>query len=331
MNLNPIQLPASKVLATLTAFIVDMRLENNIKSSSICRDMIDSFRVGNVDVGKGITYTFKTEVPDVKELSETSTLLTISKPKLHQETILIDSYKFIPVSWSQELARDACTNGYLVYDFTNYVFAMADDAEEIYMYNQTLALLKTFYDSKATLKDAQKVVITKSAYEVATQAEANAQAQANATAVAKKVRLILNNWKTYTKDYNEYKDTSNNESYNKLDENDTCLYVSDIYWTNYLADAMASLYHADKVNEMIETGRIVLIPENQVASIVGASNVNKFIGILAQDKKFALATQYRLQMSFMDASTLFTNTFLHFSYGMGTFASKNAVILEYNA
>lgn len=329
MTLNPITLPSSKVLSTLTTFIVDMRLEGNIKSSRLCRDLIDSFRVGKVDVGKGITFTFKTELPTTKDLTETSSLLTISKPKLHQETILIDKYKMIPISWSQELASDAVTKGSLIYDFSTYVFSMAEEAEEEFVYNECLSQMKAFYDDKVNLKVNQKLTIAKSTYEVTTQAEANAQAEFNATSVAKQIRLLLNNWRMYSNDYNEY-DKDGNGSYNKLEDVDTILYVSDIYWTNYLADALASIYHAERIGDMIDTGRIVLIPENQVAKIVGEANKNKFVGMLVQGQKFALAESYRLQLSFMDASTLYTNSFLHFSYGLGTFASKNGVIIEYD-
>ena len=95
--LNPITLPASKMLETMTTLIGDVRFEDNLGVSDIVNEMVDSARIGQVDYGKGIINTFKLAPLERKTLSETSSAFTINKPNIAQETILIDNYYFYEI------------------------------------------------------------------------------------------------------------------------------------------------------------------------------------------------------------------------------------------
>lgn len=77
---------------------------------------------------------------------------------------------------------------------------------------------------------------------------------------------------------------------------------------------MASLYHSEKVGEMIPGDKFVLLPEDSMAE--GNENV---IGWLSDKQKFALADFYRVTLSIRDPSTLYENTFAHYAYGYGVF------------
>ena len=56
---NPITLPASKMINTLTSLIGEMRFNDTLQPSEIVNDLVDMSRAGKVDYGKGIIYNFK--------------------------------------------------------------------------------------------------------------------------------------------------------------------------------------------------------------------------------------------------------------------------------
>ena len=118
--LNPITLPASKMLETMTTLIGDVRFEDNLGVSDIVNEMVDSARIGQVDYGKGIINTFKLAPLERKTLTETSSAFTINKPNIAQETILIDNYYFYEISMSEILSRDALLSGDAVSTFMAY-------------------------------------------------------------------------------------------------------------------------------------------------------------------------------------------------------------------
>ena len=101
------------------------------------------------------------------------------------------------------------------------------------------------------------------------------------------------------------------------------LVMNDTYETDFLSNAMASLYHSDKVGDMF--GNITKDVLNEDVFTAQPTT----IGFLMDNQKLAMADYYKLQMSFTDASTLFTNSFLHFAYGKGIF--QNAVGIKFVA
>lgn len=329
-TLNPITLGESKVLSNLTRFIVKSRVERNIMTSDIIRDLVDSFDFGTLEVGFGITTTFYTDYLDVFDLQTKSTLLDTEKglPKLHQETLTVDTYKMIPILWNEELSRDALTNGALISTFMEYVHNLGMLTKDKYLYDECIKLLKKFYESD-TLRETQKIEITRAKASVdANQLELNAIDEFNAKKVAKTIRKTLNSMKAGSKDYNEYDKDGSGAVNSGASKDDYVLYISDTYWTDFIGDTMSSLYHNEDVGEMIKTGKIVLIPENVVKTIESAKPQD-FIGILCQRNKFAKVDFYNLEYSFFDGSNLYTHWFLHFAYGMGIFQTKNGVILKY--
>ena len=70
----------------------------------------------------GIVNNFKVHILPENDLSETSSAFSIVKPNIEQETILIDTYKFIELSLSEILTRDAVLSGEMLNSFFEFVY-----------------------------------------------------------------------------------------------------------------------------------------------------------------------------------------------------------------
>ena len=282
-------------------------------------------RIGNVDFGKGIVYTFKLDTQPVKDLSETSSALTITKPNVAQETIIIDNYKFVPVSISDVLARDTALSGQVVNSFLNFVMSLMTDTQQFYMFDEVNNLIQSWQPVKAT----QTVEITQIDTTGMTGTTLQSTLEWNASEIAKVIRKTLNNMKIknskYT-DYDTYEDANGevHKVVSALTGDNLRTIVNDKYWTNFLADAMASLYHSEKIGEMIPTQNFNLIPEDAMTEDNALT-----IGWLGDRNKFAFADFYKITRAFPDASTLWTNYFYHFAYGKGVF--KYAPCVKFKA
>lgn len=314
--LNPIQLPASKMLSTMTSLIGDVRVHETLAPSDIINDLVDSCRVGKVDFGKGIVNTFKVSLQPVKDLSETSTAFTITKPNVAQETIVIDHYKFVPLSTAEVLSRDAGLNGDMIATFMSSVRALLADTVQFYLYDICLGLYLNWTPGQET----QTITVPQTAITGLSGADLEATKKLNATEIAKQIRKTLNNMKIKNSKFTDiatYIDANTGEQGNVvtcLNSKNMKIVFNDKFYTDFLADAMASLYHAEKVGEMIPGDNFVLLPEDAMDT----GNA-KTICWLSHKDKFAIADFYRVTLSILDPSTQYLNSFEHFAYGSGIF------------
>lgn len=314
--LNPITLPASKMLSTMTTLIGELRFNDTLTPSDIVNDMVDSARVGKVDYGKGIVYTFKLDNQPVKNLSEKSSAFTITKPNVAQETIEIDNYKFVPISLSEVLTHDAVLNGESINTFFNFVMGMLEDTAQFYLYDQINNLYQTWEPGQ----DTQTIEINQIDTTNLTGTDLNAALTWNSNEVAKVMRKTLNNMKVKNNKYTDianYYDVNNNEQravISALKSDNLKIVFNDKYFTEFMANSLASLYHSEKIGEMIPGQTFVLLPEDSMS----AENSNT-IAWLHDRIKFALADFYTVTLSILDPSTTYNNTFYHFAYGLGVF------------
>lgn len=314
--LNPITLPASKVISTMTTLIADMRFKETLSPSDIVNDLVDSCRIGKVEYGKGIVHNFKVGLQPIQTLSETSSAFTITKPNVAQETIEIDTYKFVPLSTSEVLTKDAVINGEMLSTFFNFVASLMEDTATFDLFDVCNGLYQNWTPGQAT----QTITINLIDAGNATGADLQAIKQMNATKIAKVMRKTLNNMKIKNSKYTDvatYTDenTGNTENVvSALREDNMKIVYNDKFYTEFVADAMASLYHSEKVGEMIPGNKFVLLPEDAMKS--GNENV---IAWLSDKDKFALADFYNVTMSIVDPSTLYENKFYHYAYGAGVF------------
>lgn len=314
--LNPIELPASKMLSTMTTLIGDVRFSETLGVSDIVNDLVDSCRIGNVDYGKGIVYNFKVAPQPTKDLSEESSAFTITKPNIAQETILIDNYKFIPISVAEALSRDSAVRGETISEFMSFVMGLLEDTAQFNLFD----VCNEMYQDWEPGQETQTIEIDQIDTSELTGADLNNALIWNSNNIAKVMRKTLNNMKIKNSKFTDvatYEDenTGDEESVvSALKTDNLKLVVNDKFWTDFMASSMASLYHSEKIGEMIPGEKFVLLPEDAMKE--GNENV---IGWLSAKEKFALADFYRVTLSIKDPSTLYENTFYHYSYGAGVF------------
>lgn len=313
---NPITLPASKMISTMTALLLEVRFNDTLGPSDIVNDMVDSARVGKVEYGKGIVYNFKVGLQPTKDLSENSSAMTITKPNVAQETITIDEYKFVPISMSDVLSKDSMTNGTSLNDFFAFVMGLAEDTAQFNLFDEVNAL----YQNWVPGQDTQTIRVDQIDTTNLTGIDRNEALKWNATEMAKVLRKTVNNMKikntkfTDVATYNDVNTGEQEQVISCLRNDDLKLVMNDKYYTNFLADAMASLYHSEKVGAMIPGDKFVLLPEDAMSE-----ENEDTIGWLSDKLKFALADFYVVTLSWKDPSTLYTNTFYHYAYGTGVF------------
>lgn len=307
----PISLPVAKMIATMTSLIGIVRYNETLAPSDIVNDLVDSCMVDGVDYGKGIVYVYKNALLDVDDLSETSSAFTIAKPDIREEVITIDQYKFIEISLSDVLSRDIGVTGYQIEEFMAFAMSLLQDTKQFDMFDVANGLYQNWTPGQAT----QTVQIDQINTASLTGADLRAAMEINATNIAKVMRKTLNNMKVKNTKF-----TDITGQLSALRSDDLKLVVNDTYWTNFLADSLASLYHSERVGEMIPGTNFVLLPTDSMKS--GNESV---IGWLSDRKKFAIAQYYNITLSILDPSTTYTNTFFHYAYGAGVFTHAPGV------
>lgn len=307
----PISLPVAKMIATMTSLIGIVRYNETLAPSDIVNDLVDSCMVDGVDYGKGIVYVYKNSLLDVDDLSETSSAFTIAKPDIREEVITIDQYKFIEISLSDVLSRDIGVTGYQIEEFMSFAMSLLQDTKQFDMFDVANKLYQDWTPGQAT----QTIQVDQIDTTSLSGADLRAAMEINATNMAKVMRKTLNNMKIKN---TKFTDITGQTS--ALRSDDLKLVVNDNYWTNFLADALGSLYHSERVGDMIPGSNFVLLPTDSMKS--GNESV---IGWLSDKKKFAIAQYYNITLSILDPSTTYTNTFFHYAYGAGVFTHAPGV------
>ena len=307
----PITLPVAKMIATMTSLIGIVRYNETLAPSDIVDALTDSCMIDGVDYGKGIVYAYKNALLQTNDLSEVSSAFTISKPDIREEVITIDQYKFTPISLSDVLSRDIGVTGYQVEEFMAFAMSLLEDTKRFYMFDVANGLFQNWVPGQAT----QTIQIDQIDVTDLTGADRNAALQWNATNMAKVMRKTLNNMKVKNTKFTDIVG-----QISALRSDDLKLVVNDNYWTNFLSDALASLYHSERVGEMIPGSNFVLLPVDSMKE----GNA-KVIGWLSDRKKFAIAQFYNVTLSIVDPSTLYTNTFFHYAYGAVVFTHAPGV------
>lgn len=314
--LNPITLPVAKMIGTMTTLIGEVRNRETLAPSDIVNELVDSCRIGKVEYGKGIVNNFKVGLQPVNDLSETSTAFKITKPNIEQETIEIDNYKTIPLSLSEVLSRDAFLNGEGIDSFFSFVMSLLEDTATFYLFD----VCNKMYQDWTPGQQTQTIEIEQIDTTGMTGATLTATQTQNANAIAMKMRKTLNNMKIKNNKFTDkatYSDVNTGETEKVtscLSRDNLKLVMNDKFMTEMMANSLATLYHSEKIGEMIPGDKFVLLPEDSMT----AQNANT-IGWLHDKIKFAIAEFYKVTLSIQDPSTTYTNSFLHIAFGNGVF------------
>ena len=316
----PVTLPASKLMASITSLIGEVRFQKTITPSTLVTDIVERSRIGNVEFGKGIVQTTKVDLQDVKDLSENSSAFTISKPRMAQEVIAIDTYKFAPLSVSSILTKDAFLSGFAVEQFFAEVLDTLQDTKTFALYDVMLNIIQSWVPAQST----QTITVNLKDTSTLSGVDLKVTNELNANEIAKTIRKTVNSMRVLSNKYTDVakytaQDGSQKDVKTALRGDDLRVIMNDRFYTDIVADSIASLYHSDRIADMFPNGMSSeLIPEDKMTD-------NKVICWISHPNKFALADFYNVQLSIVDPSTLYTNYFLHYAYGAGVFKYLPAV------
>lgn len=322
---NPITLPLSKFLKSITTLIGIVRINDTIGVSDIVNELVDSCRIGNVEFGKGIIYTFKQALLEVKDLAENTSPFTLNKPNMGQETIIIDKYKYIPISLTETLNRDAFLEGGIANEFLSFCMTLMSDTAQFQLFDECNKMYQDWEPKQTT----QIIEVPQLDTTNLTGRELNEALLFNSNSMAKIMRKTVNNMKvpnskfTDIAEFTDVNDGQTKKVISALKNDDLKLVMNDKYYTEFMANSLASLFHSEKIGEMIPGKKFCLLPEDSMAT------KNELVmGWLSDRQKFALCDFYKVSASIYNPANLYTNTFYHYSYGIGVFEHAPGVVFK---
>jgi hypothetical protein len=329
--INPITLPLSQIspnlsptnfLNSITALIAYVRAAKQIGVSRIVSSLIDGSRYGKVDFGIGMIRTTELDTLNERALSRTSTLTDVILPPIGQENLNIDTYRVIQVSVSEPLARQSGVTGMEVDSILSLILGLLQSTATHNQYDRIVNLINNW-----TPRATQIVTVDIEDTSTLTGADLNQAEIRNARQIYKAMQLQRNIMETrqsgYTdtgfENYTAQDGTTVLPVRTALESASMRLIMNDKYLTDMKADGLANHYNKSFLEEMEKSERLDIIPNSKLTN-------GKTIGILCHQDKFALLDFYHLQHAFFDPSTLYTNYFLHYAFGMGVFGLAPAIM-----
>lgn len=314
-------LPVSTVISEWTTFANYLFLDENLKTTNVTRELVDSFIGERVATGSVKVRRFKKALLDVNSLSETSTATVITKPEMGEEYMELTVNSVIPVSFSEELIATAVTNGSLIGDTTAYFISLIGTTKTADLRLTGVSLLSEI------LQDTQRVVkeIEVTSLSGLSGADYVAVKKDNADVIAEEINSLVVDMGIEHSTYNSQ------GALNTVNPDDLVLYINN-KWKNKLKTRLADVFHKGDVEALMSTGKVVVLPDSQVDIIVAGNErgitSDTFVGILCEKKTAEIFFGYDgIQLEFKDPSTLYTNVFAHYQYGFGVWGYKDAVTI----
>lgn len=273
---------------------------------------VDSFATDTLAFGESKVYPF-TDLPSVKDYSETSSLLTVSKVNQNEEYLSITEEKFIPSSYSARILTMAVTGEEGLNEFIGYLLGQMESAKVDYMYNQIIADLFGYVPTGAN----QLVTLNLLAdAEEDTAQEINAKGLVNNKRITLAVQNAVDNLEVFNTGYNAkgYKQA--------IDISDIKFIFNNPYKNENLIDLYATLLRSDVIERSFSKPEMYGIPTSKIPS--GQEQV---IGWLMDKRAYQWFYKFTFMGSFFDVSNLVVNNFLHFWYGKGWL--KNLAVVKF--
>lgn len=322
---NPITLGSSMLTSSITQMLNYMRVQSRINISPILTNIIDLARDANIEIGAGRTYTAEMEQTTVNTYSRTSTAFDITQIDLVQETIMIDTYKFITQSVNEVFTRDAVTSQSIIQSVISLFLGIINKTFTNYIYNEVMDTYNTFIAARVAAASTDLVTVDTTEVSTLTGTELNDTRRANANAIFRAIRNQFFNMILPTTNYTQPVGTATTSNVTQIGSRDELtLLLNSKYAIDMDIDSLAVAFNMDKVEGRLGEFRIVTVPEPSLTTA-------NFIGMLQARHKVVLADFYRVMLSIVDPSTMFTNMFFHFAYVVGVLNQVPACIFVENA
>lgn len=265
-------------------------------------NFIESFATDVLAQGNQKLFTFS-DLPDVGDYAEESSVLTVTKADTNQEVIAITEKKIIPSSYSSYILNMAFTSEAGMNEFCGYLLGQMESAKENYMYN---GIITDLFTKTFTGTDQNKTVPFIDISALTDAVEINAVDLLNNKRLTKAVQINLSNMQVYNSTYNEKGYTQ------ALDLRDLKFVFCEPYHTDNLINLYASLLKSDVISNSFDKPEMYTIPEIKIPA-----NNESVIGWLMHKYAYQFFYKFVFMGNFFDVSNLVINNFLHFWYGKG--------------
>ena len=270
-------------------------------------DFVESFMTDVLERGNQKLYPYA-DLPSVGNYSETSSLLTVTKPTVGEESIKITEKKVIKSSYSAYILDAAFTSEYGMNDFVGYLLGQMESAKTSYLYDVIINDLftKSFGAGSGAQAKQLHEVDQISLTGLTSLADINGAKSYNAKELAIAVQDDIDNIQVYNDDYN-FKGLTE-----AVDWKDLRVVLVAKYRYQEVMEVMASLLRSDVIDEEFNKPELLIVP-----SIKVPENKTLEIAWIMHKAFYQMFYKFVVNTSFFDASNLCVNNFLHFWYGKG--------------
>ncbi len=309
-----IQLNANQSLALFSNMVTVLKLYAT-NTSVVPANFIASFFTDNLDNGDTKVFRYADLQPS-KEYSETSTLLTVTKPTVKEDTLSISERRFIPMSYTQDMLKFAWLDEYGVSDFIGYTLGQMESAETSYLYDLVVNEVFTKEYTLDTMTVSVDLIDTE---DITDAEELNNAEVSNNKKIAMAIQATLQNMGVYSTVYNEY-------------EFQTALAMDNVkmIWNaNYKNDQVVNL-NASLLNSSVIGENFITPEQHVIPAIKIPTGEEETICYIMHKEAFQIFFAYVKQLAFFDSSNLYTNNFRHFAFGYGHLAGLPQVKIVAN-
>lgn len=301
MSQGPITLTQNEFLTGLTNLALFMRIYAT-NTSSKPSDFVDSFVTDTITNGNTKIFPWS-EIPNVTDYSETSSLLTVTKVEAGEEFLQINHKKVIKSSYSRYILSGAFTSDTGMNDFIGYLLSQMESAKTDHLYN---IIINNLFN-KTYLKTTQEQSVNQYDLSGATDFQnLNAGQLLNQKNIAIALQNIIENVQVYNTDYSGLGHTQ------ALSLDNMKIIFNEPYHNESVVNLMATLLNSKYINENFNRPQLYTIP-----SIKIPTGKNNIIGWVLHRYAYQIFYKFVYMGSFFDESNLVINNFLHFWYGEG--------------
>ena len=270
-------------------------------------EFVESFMTDVLEVGNQKLYPYA-DLPSVSDYSETSSLLTVTKNTVGEESIKITEKKVIKMSYSAQILDAAFTSEYGMNDFIGYLLGLMESAKTAYLYDVVIndIFTKTFGAGSGAQAKQLHQVNQISLTGLTSLSDINGAISYNSKELTKAMQDDIQNIQVYNTGYN-FKGLKE-----AVDHKDLRVLLVAPYYNNEVIEVMASLLRSDVIDEKFDKPELLLVP-----SIKVPENRTQEIAWIMHKAFYQMFYKFVVTTSFFDASNLCVNNFLHFWYGKG--------------
>lgn len=301
-----ITLTDNEFFSGLTNLALFMRIYAT-NTSKKADDFVESFMTDILERGNQKLYPYA-DLPSVGNYSETSSLLTVTKPTVGEEAIAITEKKVIKSSYSAAILDAAFTSEYGMNDFIGYLLGQMESAKTAYLYDVIIndIFTKSFGSGSGAQAKQLHEVDQISLTGLTSLADINGAKSYNAKELAVAMQDDIQNIQVYNDKYN-FKGLKE-----AVDYKDLRVVLVAKYRYAEVMEVMASLLNSDVIDKDFEKPEVLIVP-----SIKVPESKEMEIAWIMHKAFYQMFYKFVVNTSFFDASNLCVNNFLHFWYGKG--------------